>query len=125
MRQKSRTGGKRKATGRPFPKGYKGPGRPKGSPNKISREIRELAQRLFDEAYWADLRLRLKKRRLPPAVEVKLLAYAYGEPKTDPPPPQWSFDPATLGRMTTEELQTALTHAEAVMTILAGRGPAK
>lgn len=56
-------------------------GRPKGVPNKVTREIRALAQALFDEAYWEQTRRRLLAGRLPPVVEAKLLAYAFGEPK--------------------------------------------
>ena len=40
-----------------------------------------------------------------------------------PPPPQWNLDPATLGRMSDEDLQRALTHAEAVQDLLAGKKP--
>ena len=36
---------------------------------------------LFDDAYWRAVRKRLKAGKLAPAVEVKLLAYCYGEPK--------------------------------------------
>lgn len=59
----------------------KGGGRPKGVPNKVTREIKELARALFDEAYWERCRSRLLSGRVAPAVEAKLLAYAYGEPK--------------------------------------------
>jgi hypothetical protein len=58
-----------------------GKGRPKGALNKATREIRELAQALFDDAYWERCRARLLSGRIAPAVEAKLLAYAYGEPK--------------------------------------------
>lgn len=58
-----------------------GPGRPKGSENKATKAIRELAQALFDGEYWTRTRQRLQSGRIAPAVEAKLLAYAYGEPK--------------------------------------------
>ena len=38
-----------------------------------------------------------------------------------PPPAQWSFDPATLAKMTTEDLQKALEHADMVQRLLAGK----
>ena len=117
----------RKTTGRkPTPRATslanlrRGGGRPKGVPNKVSREIREPAQLLFDDAYWTRTRVRLAQGRLAPAVECRLLAYAYGEPKTQPPPPQWNIDPVTLGKMSTEDLEKAIGHAEAVQRILAG-----
>lgn len=58
-----------------------GKGRPKGAVNKATREIREIAQSLFDEGYFAKVRDRLAEGKLAPAVECKLLAYAWGEPK--------------------------------------------
>lgn len=58
-----------------------GPGRKPGTPNKTTLEIREAAQQLFDPAYFAQLKARLDSGKIAPAVECKLLAYAYGEPK--------------------------------------------
>ena len=58
-----------------------GPGRPKGVVNKATAEIREATQRLFDADYFTNVKIRLDLGKLPPAVECKLLAYAYGEPK--------------------------------------------
>lgn len=58
-----------------------GKGRPKGAQNKVTREIRELAQALFDAAYWARKRMEVQGGRCHPSIEAKLLAYAYGEPK--------------------------------------------
>ena len=57
------------------------PGRPKGAINKATTEIRDITQRLFDAQYWDSTRRRLLSGRLAPAVEAKLLAYAFGEPK--------------------------------------------
>jgi hypothetical protein len=62
-------------------KGKKTGGRVAGTPNKISREIRELAQALFDDAYWARKRMEIHGGRCHPSIEAKLLSYAYGEPK--------------------------------------------
>lgn len=58
-----------------------GKGRPKGSLNKATRQIKEITQQLFDEAYFEKVRQRLQAGKLAPAVECKLLAYAWGEPK--------------------------------------------
>lgn len=59
----------------------RGGGRPKGVPNKASREVKDLARALFDDTYWEQVRARLLRGKVAPAVEAKLLAYAYGEPK--------------------------------------------
>lgn len=56
-------------------------GRQKGTPNKSTLEIRTLLDKLFDASYFTGLRARLDEGKLPPAVEAKLLAYRYGEPK--------------------------------------------
>ena len=57
-----------------------GKGRPKGATNLATREIRALSQALFDAEYWTQTRRRLLSGHLAPAIEAKLLAYAYGEP---------------------------------------------
>lgn len=59
----------------------KGLGRKKGALNKATRQIRDITQKLFDEAYFAGVKVRLGDGKLAPAVECKLLAYAFGEPK--------------------------------------------
>jgi hypothetical protein len=59
----------------------KGKGRPRGVENKVTRDVRELAQRLFDAAYWTRTKKQLGAGKLHPAIHAKLLAYAYGEPK--------------------------------------------
>jgi hypothetical protein len=69
----------------PFQKGHpKYGGRQKGRPLVMQREIREWVRELFeDPLYRESVRRRLFKGRLPPQVECKLLAYAYGEPPRD------------------------------------------
>jgi hypothetical protein len=62
-------------------KGKKTGGRQPGSPNKVTRDIAALARGLFDAAYWKRTKERLDAGELNPAIEGKLLAYAYGEPK--------------------------------------------
>jgi len=68
-----------------FQKGQSGnpKGRPKGAQDKLSAEVRQLAQNLLDATYWAFTRKRLLAGKLPPFIEAKLLAYAYGEPQSD------------------------------------------
>jgi hypothetical protein len=56
-------------------------GRPKGIPNKATRDIRALAQALFDAEYWTRTKKQLDAGKLNPAIHVRLLAYAFGEPK--------------------------------------------
>ena len=58
------------------------PGRPKGVPNKATKEVKELAQRLvLDPEYQAKLKQRLLKGTLPSAVEALLWHYSFGKPK--------------------------------------------
>ena len=52
-----------------------------------------------------------------------LLAKHLGLLKDAAPPPQWNLDPATLAKMSTEDLETALQHAERVQDLLAGKKP--
>lgn len=54
---------------------------------------------------------------------LELLAKYLGLTKDQPPPPQWNLDPATLGKMSTEDLEQALKHAEMVQNLLAGKTP--
>lgn len=56
-------------------------GRRAGTTNRATAQVRQLAQKLFDEAYWAAVSEQLHQRTLHPMIEKTLLAYAYGEPK--------------------------------------------
>jgi len=69
----------------PFQKGHpKYGGRPKGKPLAASKELQSWTRSLFeDPRYRLSVQSRLFKGRLPPQVECKLLAYAYGEPARD------------------------------------------
>lgn len=64
-------------------KGIRLGGRQKGTPNKATTEVRELARSLFDKHYWTARRLAIREGTCPPQIEGKLLAYAYGEPKQE------------------------------------------
>lgn len=81
-----------------------GPGRPKGVPNKITSEIREACQKLFDAAYFATAKARLDSGKVAPAVECKWLAYAFGEPKQVIDMPQMADLAAALSRKVVHEL---------------------
>lgn len=67
----------------PFTKGQSGNphGRGRGSINKVTRDVRNLAQALFDPAYWKLKKQQIIEGKCHPAIERTLLAYAYGEPK--------------------------------------------
>lgn len=72
----------RKATRGSFTPGDPRAGRPRGVPNKTTRQVREIAQRLVeDPKYVASLVRRLGAGKIAPAVEVMLWHYAYGKPK--------------------------------------------
>ena len=86
-----------------------GKGRKKGVPNKVTAEIREVTQRLFDPTYWAYTRKRLVTGKLPPAVETKLLAYAFGEPTQTVDMPQVGELVALLSRKVVHELHPGPT----------------
>lgn len=58
-------------------------GRQKGTPNKVTKDVKELARAIFDKDYWAARRQSIREGKCPPQIEGKLLAYAYGEPKQE------------------------------------------
>lgn len=67
--------------GKPFVKGDPRSGRPKGSPNKASLEIKAFSQGVLldDPAYVASLKRRLKSGEAP-HMETLLAHYGYGKP---------------------------------------------
>lgn len=73
---------KRAPRGKPFEKGDPRAGRPKGTLNKATVEVREMARGLVEsDEYVASVRVRVQLGTLPPAVETMLWHYAYGKPK--------------------------------------------
>src|SRR5262245_14405132 len=58
-------------------------GRPKGKPNRITREVRAMAQSLFDREYWLAAKKRLRAGTENPAIHALLLSYAYGKPRAE------------------------------------------
>jgi len=66
--------------GRPFVPGDPRAGRPKGAVNKITSEVREVAQSLVnDSVYREKLAARLREGKAP-LIEQMLWHYAYGKP---------------------------------------------
>ena len=56
-------------------------GRPLGTPNKATREVRAFCQQLVaDPEYRAGLQRRWREGSLPPALEQMIWAYAIGKP---------------------------------------------
>ena len=61
---------------------YYGPGRPRGSLNKLTLEAKALARELVnDPTYRQNLQADLKNRKVEASIEAMLWHYAYGKPK--------------------------------------------
>jgi hypothetical protein len=65
-------------------KGKAGPGRPKGMPNKITTEIRELAQNLFNRKWWKSTERRMEAGEENPQLVMRLIEYGWGPPPSQP-----------------------------------------
>ena len=72
---------KAKAPGKPFRKGDPRAGRPKGVPNKATRELKELIDRILTPGGWRMLQAQWEEGTLPAATFHKLLDHRYGVPK--------------------------------------------
>ncbi len=67
-----------------FKRGGKKPpnsGRRAGTPNRSTREIKEIARELLDETYFQVLRLRLLNGKCAPQIETLVHHFAWGKPK--------------------------------------------
>ncbi len=65
-----------------FKKGHKQGGRPKGSQNRVTKEVREMTRALVDDPeYQETLRNRLLTGDLPAGMETMIWYYAFGKPK--------------------------------------------
>jgi hypothetical protein len=74
-------------------------GRKPGTPNKISREARELARRLLSgPEYWNGLKTRLAQGQAP-RVELHLWELAYGKPRMELDEAPDGSDPTDLGQL--------------------------
>ena len=99
-----------------------GVGRRKGTPNKATTEIRALTRTLFDRNYFAGLKRRMEKGRLPPMLECKLLAYAYGEPKQTVDIPALTEISEALARKVVHEFHPGPTTGASRITGTTGTG---
>lgn len=90
-------------------KGKKTGGRVAGTPNKVTAEIRAAAQQLFDANYFSTLKARILEGKAAPAVECRMLAYAFGEPSQDVNIPQLSDIVTALSRKVVDEIHPGPT----------------
>jgi hypothetical protein len=82
MQDESHPTVKKRGPGKPFEKGDRRAGRPKGRLNETTIEVRQLARELIEDSeYRANLRARLITGECSPPVETMLWHYAYGKPK--------------------------------------------
>ncbi|HEX5107183.1 MAG TPA: hypothetical protein VFV95_01995 [Vicinamibacterales bacterium] len=59
-------------------------GRQRGTPNKVTRAVRDVCLALVeDEGYIRAFTTAFRTRKLPPAIELTVWAYAYGKPPTN------------------------------------------
>jgi hypothetical protein len=72
----------------PFIKGQSGNpgGKRRGTKNRLTPEIRQLARQLVDAEYWSRVQTQLHDGSLIPAIEARLLEYAYGRPQREEGP---------------------------------------
>jgi hypothetical protein len=71
-----------KRRGRPFEVGNSFGGRPKGVPNKVTQDIRQLARQLVEQPEaQARLAAGMRDGTLPVPIQIELLRHAYGVPK--------------------------------------------
>ena len=117
------------SVGRPFSTGNPGGGRPKGAPNKATREIKEFARDfLTSDRYRKTLERRIVAGKAP-QMEVLLHHYAFGKPMAkyvEPAPPAPS-EADLMSRMTQEEareMYDLLTRIRALEQAAAARPPA-
>ena len=69
-----------KPRGRPFDGSKPGPGRPKGVPNRNTREIKEAARVLLEDPRYLDALIVRLREGTAGAVEPLLYHYGYGKP---------------------------------------------
>jgi len=91
------------------PKGHpKSGGRQKGTPNKITAEVRAAATQLVDDpVYRRKLRTDMRARSIAPAMETMLWHYAKGKPVDR----QEIGSPGEFRRLSKEELKAQLQDA--------------
>jgi hypothetical protein len=69
-------------------RGIAGPGRPKGTLNKVTVEARAAAAQIIDDPIYRQTLLdRAQTGQLPPAIEVLMWHYAKGKPREQEPMP--------------------------------------